>query len=167
MINLSNLSSDVGLCLLKEAASAVMTSETSTTRRSIAIITATEWKSLITMGPRQIAAIFRHHFQMHFLNENVSISNTILMKYVPYGVIDNDLSLVQIMTWRRTGDKPLSEPMMVKLPTHICVSRCQWVSRCEKTNPPITMKPTGCWPLSNNVYPKAVTWYIGHAIWLM
>ena len=35
--------------------------------------------------------------------------------------------LVQIMAWRRPGDKPLSEPMMVRLPTHICVTRPQWV----------------------------------------
>ena len=32
------------------------------------------------------------------------------------------------MAWRRPGDKPLSEPMMVKLPTHICVTRPQWVN---------------------------------------
>ena len=31
------------------------------------------------------------------------------------------------MAWRRPGDKPLSEPMMVNLPTHICVTRPQWV----------------------------------------
>ena len=31
------------------------------------------------------------------------------------------------MAWRRLGDKPLSEPMMVKLLTHICVTRPQWV----------------------------------------
>ena len=27
------------------------------------------------------------------------------------------------MTWHRLGDKPLSEPMMVSLPTHICVTQ--------------------------------------------
>ena len=32
------------------------------------------------------------------------------------------------MAWRRPGDKPLSEPMMVRLPTHICVTRPQWVN---------------------------------------
>ena len=32
------------------------------------------------------------------------------------------------MVWRRSGDKPLSEPMMVRLPTHICVTRPQWVT---------------------------------------
>ena len=31
------------------------------------------------------------------------------------------------MAWRRQGDKPLSEPMLVRLPTHICVTRPQWV----------------------------------------
>ena len=31
------------------------------------------------------------------------------------------------MAWRRPGDKPLTEPMMVSLPTHMCVNRPQWV----------------------------------------
>ena len=31
------------------------------------------------------------------------------------------------MAWRRPGDKPLSEPMMVRLLTHICITRPQWV----------------------------------------
>ena len=35
------------------------------------------------------------------------------------------------MAWRRPGDKPLSEPMMVSLPTHICVTRPQWVNSCQ------------------------------------
>ena len=29
-------------------------------------------------------------------------------------------ALVQIIAWYRPGDKPLSKPMMVRLPTHIC-----------------------------------------------
>ena len=32
------------------------------------------------------------------------------------------------MAWCQPGDKPLSEPMMVRLPTHICVTRSQWVN---------------------------------------
>ena len=35
--------------------------------------------------------------------------------------------LVQIMAWCRPGDKPLCETMMVSSPTHICVTRPQWV----------------------------------------
>ena len=33
----------------------------------------------------------------------------------------------QVMAWRRPGDKPLSEPMMGRFSTHICVTRPQWV----------------------------------------
>ena len=33
------------------------------------------------------------------------------------------------MAWRQIGDKPLSEPMMVNLLTHICVTRPQWVKK--------------------------------------
>ena len=33
------------------------------------------------------------------------------------------------MAWRRPGDKPLSEPLIGSLPTHICVTRPQWFIR--------------------------------------
>ena len=33
-------------------------------------------------------------------------------KFVLKGVINNKSSLDQIIAWRRSGDKPLSEPMM-------------------------------------------------------
>ena len=42
--------------------------------------------------------------------------------------INNIPLLAQIMAWRRSGDKPLSEPMMFNLLAHICVTRPQWVS---------------------------------------
>ena len=32
------------------------------------------------------------------------------------------------MAWHRPGTKPLSEAMLVRLPTHICVTRPQWVT---------------------------------------
>ena len=35
------------------------------------------------------------------------------------------------MALRRTGHKPLPEPMMVSLLTHICVTRPQWVNSCS------------------------------------
>ena len=65
---------------------------------------------------------------MHFLlNENVWISLKFPLKFVPKGPINNIPELVQIMAWRRPGDKPSSEPMLVFVPTHICVTRPQWV----------------------------------------
>ena len=39
----------------------------------------------------------------------------ISLKFVPKGPINNIPALVQIMAWRRTGDKPLSEPMVTQL----------------------------------------------------
>ena len=62
-----------------------------------------------------------------FLNENVKIPIEISMKCVPKDQINNISALVQIMAWRRLCDKPLSEPMLVNLLTHICVTWPQWV----------------------------------------
>ena len=45
-------------------------------------------------------------------NENIWILIKISLKFVPEGPIDNIPALVQIMAWRQTGDKSLSEPMM-------------------------------------------------------
>ena len=70
----------------------------------------------------------RQHFQMHFLKWNVWISLPISLKYVPKVRINKIPALVQIMDWRRSGDKPLSEPMMVSFLIHICVTRPQWVN---------------------------------------
>ena len=64
-----------------------------------------------------------------FLNENVWISIMISLNLVPRGPINNIPALVQIMSWRRPGDKPLSEPMMVCLLTYICVTRPQRVNK--------------------------------------
>ena len=66
-------------------------------------------------------------FKRIFFNENVWISIKISLKFVPKGPINNIPALVQIMAWRRSGDKPLSEAMMVSLTTHICITRPQWV----------------------------------------
>ena len=80
------------------------------------------------LRPRQNGRHFADDvFKCIFLNENVWISLKISLKFVPKGLINNIPSLVQIMAWRRPGDKPLSEPMMVILLTHIFVTRPQWV----------------------------------------
>ena len=73
-----------------------------------------------------------HHFpddifKCIFLNENVWILIEISLKFVPKGAIANIPALVWIMAWRLPGNKPLSEPMMIRLLMHICVTRPQWV----------------------------------------
>ena len=84
--------------------------------------------SINTLRPRQNGRHFAEDiFKCIFLNENTSISIDISLKCVPEGRINNMPALVQIMAWRRLGDKPLSEPMMVSSLTDICVMRPQWV----------------------------------------
>ena len=81
-----------------------------------------------TLRPRQNGRHFADDiFKYIFLSENVWIPIEISLKFVPKGLIDNIPSLVQIMAWRRPGDKPLSEPMIVSLSMHICVTRLQCV----------------------------------------
>ena len=52
----------------------------------------------------------------------------ISLKCVSKGPIDDISVLVKIMARRWPGDKPLSEPMMVNLLTHICATPPQWVN---------------------------------------
>ena len=89
-----------------------------------------------TLKPRQNGHLFTDAtFKRIFLNENDRISIKISLKFVTGGPIDNIPTLVQIMAWRRPGDKPLSEPMMVRLPTHICITRPQWVKERSFSKP--------------------------------
>ena len=82
----------------------------------------TRW--FITLRPRQHGRRFADDvFKCIFLDENVWISLKISLKFVPKVPINNIPALVQIMAWRRLGDKPLSEPMMDSFPTHICLTR--------------------------------------------
>ena len=82
-----------------------------------------------TLRPRQNGRHFPDDiFKCIFLNEKAWISLKISLKFVPKVPINNIPALVQIMAWRWPGGKPLSEPMMVTLLTHICVTRPQWVN---------------------------------------
>ena len=79
--------------------------------------------SVNTFSPRQNC----RHFADDIFKCLCWISLTILLKSVSKFRISNIPALFQIMAWRRPGDKPLSEPMMVSLLTHICVTRPQRV----------------------------------------
>ena len=68
-------------------------------------------------------------FKCIFVNEDVWIPINISLKFVPKGPINNIPALVQIMAWLRPGHKPLFEPWVGCLPTHICVTWPQWVHR--------------------------------------
>ena len=63
----------------------------------------------------KMAAVLADHFKCILLNENDRISIQISLKFVPRSPIDNKSALVQVMAWRRTGDKPLPELMLTQL----------------------------------------------------
>ena len=91
-----------------------------------------EWNgwsiSITTLRVRQIGHNFADDaVKCNFLNDSFRIYIQISLKFVPKGPINNIPALVQIMAWRRPGNKKLSELMMVNLLTHICVARSQWV----------------------------------------
>ena len=70
-----------------------------------------EQKSSPTQNGRHFA---NNIFKCIFLNENVRISIQILLIFVAKGSIDNKSALVQTMAWRRTGHKPLPEPILAQ-----------------------------------------------------
>ena len=85
------------------------------------------WQWFNSLKPRQNGRRFAFDsFKCIFLNENVLIPIKISLNFIPKGPINNIPALVQVMAWRRPGDKPLSEPMTVSLLTHVCVTRPQW-----------------------------------------
>ena len=91
--------------------------------RSLMYICVTWHHGVNTLRPRRNGRYFADDiFKRIFVNENIWIPIKISLKFVPRSSINNNPALVQIMAWRRPGDKPLSEPMMVNLPTHICVT---------------------------------------------
>ena len=86
-------------------------------------------RAINSLRPRQNVRHFPDDIlKCIFLNENISIAIEISLKFVPKGPISNIVVLFQIMAWRRPGDKPLSEPMIIGLSTHICITRPQWVN---------------------------------------
>ena len=81
-----------------------------------------------SLRPRQNGRLFADDtFKGIFLNEDIRILTENSLKFVPRGLINNIPAMVLIMAWRRPGGKPLSEPMLVRSLTHICVTRPQWV----------------------------------------
>ena len=68
--------------------------------------------SINTLRLRQNGCHFTDDvFKCIFLNENFQIVNNMSLKCVPQGLIDN-ISLVLVLGWCQSGNKPLYEPMM-------------------------------------------------------
>ena len=85
-------------------------------------------------------------FKWIFVNENVWILIKVSLKFVPKGSIDNNPAPVQIMAWRRIGDKPLSEPMLTWFTDAYMRTRWRWVNTGQNS-----------WVFADNIW-KALSW---------
>ena len=77
-----------------------------------------------TEGP----PLCRRRFEMNYLRFKFHWSLSLRAQLTIFPL------LVHIMAWHRQGDKPLSEPMIVSLLTHICATRLRLVKYDE---PPV------------------------------
>ena len=78
-------------------------------------------------GRDKMAVNFLTTFSNVYSWTKIYISIKISLNFVPKGPINNIPALVQIMTWRRPGNEPLSGPVMVSF-ICICVTWPQWVN---------------------------------------
>ena len=94
------------------------------------------WIARSLVGINSIGFLFLTHWGRDKMADiSLTVSNTsswmkiyefwskISLKFIPKGLINNIPALVQIMAWCWPDDKPLSEPVVVRLPTHICITR--------------------------------------------
>ena len=96
------------------------------------------------MRPRQNGYHFWDGiFKCIFLNKNIWILFKISLEFIPKGQINNIPVLVQIMVWRRPGDKPISEPMMVRLSTHMHHWFRYWLVCVKPISGPIRASENG------------------------
>ena len=71
----------------------------------------------------KMAAVFEDYsFRCVSVNEKFYTLIKVSLMFVPKGPIDNNPALVQIVAWRW----PLSQPMIINLLTHICLTQPQW-----------------------------------------
>ena len=111
-----------------------------------------------TLRPRQSGHYFPDDiFKCIFLKENVWIPIKISLKFVPKSPINNIPALVQIMAWRRPDDKPLSEPMLVRLLMHICATRPQWFNSVAQGKIDIVALYPGRW---NKILGRDFYWVV-------
>ena len=63
---------------------------------------------------KMAAIVADYILKSFFLNENDRIPIKISLKFIPRSPIDNNQTLVWVMAWCWTGDKPLPESMMIQ-----------------------------------------------------
>ena len=104
---------------------------------------------------------YRRNFADDIFNDNVSIS--IKMFYSQGSNYKEIPALIHIMDWRRPGDKPLSQAMVIILLTHISVTRPQKVNNWTKWNWEYSchaLRRNGCLAISESLTLLDCDWIV-------
>ena len=124
---------------------------------------------LNTLRPRQMDAIsqttFSNAFSWMKMFEFRLKFHWSLFPWVQLTIFQS--AMVQIMAWCRPGDKPLSEPMMVSLLTHICVTRPQWVNHTKPIAVVFTWSEISLWYRIVNHCPLFSYFYETHTMYIV
>ena len=92
-----------------------------------------------TLKPKKNGCHFTDYvFKCIFLHENVWILLRSSLKFVPKVPINNILSLFQIMSWWWSGNKPLSEPMIVRLYVSLVLNKLKGLAWWLSGNKPLS-----------------------------
>ena len=130
--------------------------------------------SFNTLRPRQNDQRFTDDIsKWNFLTWNAWILLKMVQKFVSKFRINNIPALVQIVAWRRPGDKPLFEPMMFnsrkdmlyamhRAPWHHYLDQC-WliVNRASRTNETLTKRQQ---VFIMKMYSLVYCGYVGHFV---
>ena len=79
------------------------------------------WQNGSHSADETLISIFMYENDINFIKFS--------LEFGPKGPVINIPAFVQIMAWHQPGNKPLSEPMIVRLPMHICITQPQWVNQ--------------------------------------
>ena len=73
-----------------------------------------------TLSLEQNDCQFAGNIFKFFFSESISIFIETQLKFVPVSAIDNNSTVVQVMSWCQTGDKWLPEPMSTEIYNTVC-----------------------------------------------
>ena len=103
------------------------------------------------------------------MNGNILIASKIPLYIIPKGPINSIPAFVQTMAWRRPGTKPLSEPMMFILLTHICATQpndkmtIEQIKRITQAGTPYKWSTLKMWNFNNVIMDFSVSGLLCHS----
>ena len=67
------------------------------------------------------------------MGDKLTLWNESSLKYIPFGLIDKKSALVYVMAWFLKGDKPIHEPVLIKIPDAILLGHIELTLPAKET----------------------------------